>query len=97
MKSILALIVLVLAVLITGVVLQDLWLWFVVPLGAVAIGQWHAMGLATIIRLCTFSISKDEIDNEVSDKVTFTRYVAAIAVPLFMWGLGWIYHTLMIG
>ena len=34
--------------LLTGMVLSDLWLWFMVPLGVPAIGVAHACGITTI-------------------------------------------------
>ncbi|MBT7350047.1 hypothetical protein HN803_04620 [candidate division WWE3 bacterium] len=37
----------------TGFILADLWLWFVVPLGVVAIGKAHACGLMMLIFFMT--------------------------------------------
>ncbi len=37
----------------TGFALSILWRWFVVPLGAPAIGMWHAAGLSAFVGFVT--------------------------------------------
>jgi len=82
-----------------GFVLADLWLWFVVPLGVVAIGKAHACGLIGLIYLMT-NIGKHRYEPADMDNhgLTYRMIVLSLCISLgllIVWGLGAILVTLM--
>lgn len=76
---------------IRGLVLADLWRWFVVPLGFPDISVLHAMGLAMI---ASFLIPTQwKIDD---DEATFAVLLVSLIIPAAMvWGAGWLINSLM--
>ncbi|MBQ8748989.1 MAG: hypothetical protein IJZ29_00755 [Clostridia bacterium] len=55
-----------------AVVIMCMWNWFIVPLGAVQIGYWIALGIAFIVKAVT------------THKVSLIDFV----MSLFIWGIG---------
>ncbi len=51
------------ASMLSGVALETLWYWFIVPLGAPNIGVAHAMGIALIVHFLIFK-QPDEKENK---------------------------------
>jgi hypothetical protein len=76
-----------------AVVVRDLWLWFVVPLGVAALSFWHAMGLSSLVALLTHQIAKSEFEDE--EHGWAFRLVTLVIAYLFAWGLGWLIHSFM--
>jgi hypothetical protein len=85
-------------VLLRGLVLADLWQWFVTPLGAPRIGIAHAIGLSTILTTCMMGFATDKPDKDDESgpwaKVikAFTR---GLLYCLFAWGMGALVHGFM--
>lgn len=94
-RFVFTLVYLILVIVLTGLALEDMWGWFIVPLGAVAIGQWHALGLATMIRMCTYIIPRDEMER-LEDSVYYPRMITSLLVILAGWGMAWLYHAAMV-
>ena len=85
-----------------GVVLPDLWLWFVIPFGVSPfLGFWHAVGFGNLINFLTFRILTAEILAERAvekpDKgiITVGKQFGTTVVILISWGLGYLYMRLM--
>jgi hypothetical protein len=74
-------------------VVRDLWLWFVVPLGAPTLGFWHAMGLSGLIALLTHQIVASGLEDE--EHGWAFRLLVLVIAYLFAWGLGWLIHSFM--
>lgn len=71
-----------------GVVIRDLWGWFVVPLGVQPLWLTQAMGISVFAALLThFPKLDDEKPNWARAK---RGMVVSITIPLFAWGLGWV-------
>jgi hypothetical protein len=89
-REALAMIVLaLLAAALGGMVLSDLWSWFVVPLGVRPIGIAAGCGIGMTVRLLTLSIRR-------SDTVTFPEYFelwsTLVAYNLIAQLVGWLLH-----
>lgn len=81
--------------LLAAVVLQDLWGWFVVPLGVVEIGLAHALG---IVFLAYFFLEKvplkpADIKPERAMELAIGRAAATICKYLIAWGCGAVAHA----
>lgn len=87
----LALLFVILTTLLGGLVLQDLWGWFIVPLGVMQISIVHAIGISLVVRLVTYTIPKGNED--MGD--TLSRVIASILYLLAVWGIGFIVHLYM--
>lgn len=76
----------VLTTLLAGVVLVDLWVWFVMPIfhvGALNIPQ--ALGISLLVGFMTHQIS-----NSKQTEKTATIFVTGAMRPLILWGIGWV-------
>ena len=62
-----------------GFVLALLWRWFVVPLGAPAIGVVHAMGLSWLVGLATYQLTGDP-DRRPAVAVAMTLLFTTLAL-----------------
>mgnify|MGYP006883165945 CR=1 FL=1 len=94
----LALVLMCLGFMVTGVVITSMWGWFVVPFGIMPISFWHAIGLSTFVGLLCTKVDWQKIadDDEREDKlssigVAFRR----ITFTLVVWGLSAIIHLFM--
>ena len=87
----LSIILVVLTTLLGGVVLKDLWSWFIVPLGVPQLSVIHAIGVSLVVRLMTYNIPKG--DEETSDIIA--RIIGSILYILAVWGIGAIVHHFM--
>lgn len=77
-------------ILLRAVVVTDLWLWFIVPLGAIEVGTAHMWGILIATQLMTYSRSPP------NDKPGAWEYVfMSTFVSLAMWGYGAIAHGFM--
>ncbi len=65
-------------------VLSVVWGWFVVPLGAPAIGVLHAYGLMLMLSLVTYSIDRHKKLEEIatSEKLVFGFVHPAVALAI---------------
>lgn len=84
----------ILSVILNGLVLTKLWVWFIMPIFTInAITIIQALGLSITIRYLTRPIdlhknNKDDIDWN-------TRIGVAIAYPLMILLVGWIFTLFM--
>ena len=100
---VLALIVAIIAgsILWSGFVLATLWAWFVIPLGAPALGVLHAAGIAMVIRFMTFQgnvkefMDSDDMSSDEKMKLAGARAGMGFAYPLVALFFGWIIHKCM--
>lgn len=82
------------AIAVRGAVLSQLWAWFVVPLGVVAITLPWALGISLIAWFLTDHTSNQYEGKSMSDIVT-TVAASALGGPLIALGMGWLYHGWM--
>ncbi|MHA1839440.1 MAG: hypothetical protein ACTSYO_05740 [Candidatus Ranarchaeia archaeon] len=88
-----AVVMLVLFSILNGVIIQTMWGWFVVPLGASAIGLAHAIGLSLTVRFFTWrkaSTKKNETREEIVRDL-----LGGIIVPCSILVMGAIVHSFM--
>lgn len=76
-------------------VLLRLWQWFIVPLGAVHIGYWHAYGIDNCIMLLVLPLTQktddEPFDAEKAAKAVTGRFFGYALVL----GVGYCAHLLM--
>ena len=76
LKGVLGVLAFLLCIVFSGFVTTELWLWFVVPLGAPAINIAHALGLRMLLHLGTHNYAADE-------RSQTERLANAFILPLF--------------
>ena len=79
----------VLGSLLGGVVLQDLWGWFIVPFGLPELGLAHAIGINIIVGFLTYRYIPSKDGDGGTAGITPFVYV------LFAWGIGAVVHSFM--
>lgn len=95
--AVVAVVMAVPAVLLSGFVLTKLWLWFAVSLGLKSLSFWHACGFATLVGLLHRRMPAKEAAPEKDEQlgyfvqVFFYLYLA----PLLSLAAGYIFHCLM--
>lgn len=72
-----------------GMVVRDLWYWFVVPLGLPVLSIAHAIGLSGMIFYITFAIREESKDDKTFFQSFITNLIAAFILGLLAWGTGW--------
>lgn len=77
----------------SGLVLQDLWGWFVEPLGAPKIGLIQAVGLLLIVAFARGLPKRS--DHEMTFRRTFSWAGSRLLFVSLGWGLGAIWHAFM--
>lgn len=79
-----------------GAVLQQLWGWFVVPLGVTSITLPWALGLAGLAYLVTGMQQPAPAKKEEDPREAALKYCALVLLnPVFGLAMGWVFHTLM--
>lgn len=71
-----------------GVVVMQLWRWFVVPLGVTPIGYWHGMGLSILASQLTHQHAPKP------DEDSTAILARSLTATLLLWGLGALAHGL---
>lgn len=71
-----------------AVVVRDLWLWFIVPLGLPALTFWHAFGLSITISYLTHQIVADPFEGE--DHAWALRLFVTTFAAFTAWGIGYL-------
>lgn len=84
----------ILAIIIAGTLLNGwivyvMWGWFVVPLGIVKIGVWHACGLSAFAQLFINNKAKDLVVKERGKNATL------VITPFVILLFGYIMHLFM--
>ena len=75
--------------LLSGFVLEKLWGWFIVDLGAPDISVGTAIGITLVASFLTHQF------NRWTTIYPITFYFTAIVTPLFVWFIGWAVHAAM--
>lgn len=91
-KICLALLIDALQLFVLGVVLMFLWNWFIVPLGAVSIGYWLALGIALTINTFLIMVKRDNGHKDEEFLESIGRNLGYIVGLLLIWGMGAIIH-----
>jgi hypothetical protein len=82
----------IIAILLKGFVLTELWDWFIIPLGLKSISLFHAMGISLLLILAS---TKSFDFKEKTEEEKIKEYTVWIIVPLLVWLFGYIYSLLM--
>jgi hypothetical protein len=73
-----------------GFVLAQLWAWFIVPLGAIAITYTHAVGISCLINTVLGSRGYSESnDDEPMQLAMFKMLLFSILIPAGTLATGW--------
>lgn len=73
-------------------VLTKLWGYFLVPLGLMEVGIWHAWGLSLLVTLFTYQQPSN------SEKTNFvSALINPVLLSLIAWGIGALIHGQMVG
>ena len=88
MAAVLSTLISLISLLVRGLVLVDLWAWFVVPLGAPAIGALHALGISLLIQFVVVDVGAAR-----SGAVTA---IANVVLACAVWVMGWAIHMVML-
>ena len=86
--AVLSTLISLISLLVRGLVLVDLWAWFVVPLGAPAIGALHALGISLLIQFVVVDVGAAR-----SGAVTA---IANVVLACAVWVMGWAIHMVML-
>lgn len=81
-----------------GVVLSDLWEWFVVPLGPPPITTVHAIGLLWVFFIFSMRLKRESRDKKPGDE-WWAESIFSLAYSVFgyltCWAFGAIWHQFM--
>jgi hypothetical protein len=91
LKLIGAIILTLLLLFITGIVISDLWLWFIVPLGILSISNAQGIGISLLVGLLTLKPAM-ALNKEIDG---ITVIATTIITTLICWGMGAIVHLFM--
>ena len=80
-------------------VVMQLWLWFLVPLGLMAVSYAHALGISTLVAALVFKIDTASMgdDNETAAKRLFVGSGSAAIVYVLALVIGAVARGLMAG
>lgn len=95
-SALLALLLAVASVPLTGWVASTLWRWFVVPLGVGPIGICQAIGLSTIVQLFRATLATNLMAKKNEDENQLVKAVVLLVVPFLWLGSGAIAHHFMV-
>jgi hypothetical protein len=96
-QSIITLLLLIPAMILSAIIIQDMWGWFIVPLGVVAIGKAHALGLSTFISYFKIGLASSKevsTDPKLKDQ-PLVWFLGMVAIMLMSWGTAAIIHSFM--
>ena len=78
------------AMLLRGLVVSRLWMWFIVPLGVPAISIKNAMGFSILVSMLFYNS-----DSESKKKKWYELLISAFASPLFSLLFGYLIYRLI--
>ena len=87
--AVLGILTIVPMMLLNGFVLEKLWGWFIVDLGAPDISVGQAIGISLVAGFLAHQY------NRWTSIYPYSYYVYAIIMPLSIWGIGWAVHAAM--
>jgi len=73
-----------------ALVMVDLWMWFVVPLGVVEVGMAHMYGITLVGTLVSGISSPSKSDDGELETILMSVFIS-----LCFWGVGGITHNFM--
>lgn len=82
-------VIIIASLLLDGIVVKNLWEWFIVPLGTKPISLFHAIGISLIASVLTYQFTPSKKE-ELMERLWFL-----FAMPLFALFLGWGVKSLM--
>lgn len=81
------------AAMLSGVVLNDLWDWFIVPLGVPGIPLAQAMGLSLIVSYLTYHKNvAEKVQGDSDDE----KLLKVVAHHLFRMGFTWLFGRILV-
>jgi len=75
---------------IRGWVLAVQWEWFLVPLGAPAVGVAQAIGISIVVAMLTHQPTKSKDDDKSAQEILWLALINSIVLSLFYLVLGFI-------
>ncbi len=91
-KFIISIVLVVPTMLLNGWVLVKLWLWFIVPLGVLAITVPHGIGIASVVSYLTYQFDSR---NDADEDAWALLLVFGITKPIFALAFGYAVHSFM--
>ena len=73
-----------------ALVIRDMWLWFVTPLGVAKIGYAHAAAISLLMAALTFH------DAATEERTPTARIIFHVILNLWIWGWAGLLHAAMI-
>jgi hypothetical protein len=90
-KTVVGLVLLVVACVLQPFVLRDLWGWFVVPLGVRPLGLIHAWGLqSTITYFSMTSLIYSAVSDGEKKRELLERVIVLLFAETLFWSFGWV-------
>lgn len=89
-NALIALLLNILTIPLAGVVLRDLWNWFLTTVGMPQVSIVQALGLGLTLKVFSSFVTPHE-----GDVSQFERWVTSVLYLLIVWGVGAIYHSLL--
>lgn len=83
------------AIMLRGLVISYLWLWFMVPLGLMEITFVHGIGLALMVGLFLSGVATREDKGESTLEKMFSAIINSVIISLTVWGFGYIIWSFM--
>lgn len=77
-----------------GLATMWLWRWFAVPLGAPAIGFWHAIGIAILASMLTMRAVSSDFDDHPLSTIAY-RHAITLAAKWMAIGIAAVVASLM--
>jgi hypothetical protein len=80
-----------------GVILQDLWGWFIVPLGAAPISLINAVGISLVASFFKMGLSTIKVDDDGDAPLAagIAKLVGMSLMLLILWGVAAIWQLFM--
>lgn len=83
------------AIFLRGLVLSQIWAWFVVPLGVTPITLPWALGISTLAYLLTDHANQNEHESDELSAVVRRVMVRVFVTLAAALAFGWLYHVWM--
>lgn len=82
-------------IILRGLVLRQLWYWFLVPLGVPAVGAAHALGISCLLGLFTMGLARDADKEETVLAKSIRSVTFGLLGPAVALGLGYLFSLFM--
>lgn len=78
-----------------GTVLQQLWSWFVVPLGVAAISLPWALGISGLVYMLTYQVHETRSSEKGAGSALASAALVMLGQPILGYVFGWVCHWWM--